>query len=70
MNLQDILNKHAEDLADFRQSFYLDPESEFYEDLFVFYMESRQMPYGVAKGRDEDPLVWIRNRLTGELVAH
>lgn len=68
MQLNDILQKHAEEVAEFRTSALLDPDSELYQDLFVFYMESRQMPYGVAKGRDEDPLVWVRQRLRGELV--
>lgn len=67
MQLNDILQKHAEEVAEFRMTAALDPDSELYEDLFVFYMESRQMPYGVAKGRDEDPLVWVRKRLRTDL---
>jgi len=67
MQLNDILQKHAEEVAEFRTSALLDPDSELYGDLFVFYMESRQMPYSVAKGRDEDPLVWVRQRLRKDL---
>ena len=37
--------------------------SEVYEDLFSYYMNSGEMPYGVMKARTGDPDVWIADRL-------
>jgi len=35
-----------------------------FEKLYDFYLNSQQMPYGVAKARTECPDVWIINRLS------
>ena len=37
--------------------------SEVYEDLFGYYMDSGEMPYGVMKARTGDPDVWIADRI-------
>ena len=37
--------------------------SEVYEELYDYYVNSGEMPYGVMKARDGDPDVWIADRL-------
>jgi len=37
--------------------------SEVYEDLFGYYMDSGEMPYGIMKARDGMPDEWIIDRL-------
>ena len=37
--------------------------SEVYEDLFGYYMNSGEMPYGVMKARDGMPDEWIIDRV-------
>jgi hypothetical protein len=34
-----------------------------YEDLYGYYMDSGEMPYGTMKARDGDPDVWIADRI-------
>jgi len=34
-----------------------------YEELFEYYMESGEMPYGVQKARTGMPDVWIADRI-------
>lgn len=36
---------------------------EIEEKIFNFYIGSGEMPYGVAKARDGDPLNWMLNKL-------
>lgn len=37
--------------------------SEVYEELFDYYANSGEMPYGIMKARDGDPDVWICDRV-------
>jgi hypothetical protein len=37
--------------------------SEVYEDLYNYFANSGEMPYGVMKARDGDPDVWIIDRV-------
>lgn len=38
-------------------------KSSAFDKLYDHYLSTNEMPYGVAKARDEDPLEWIRQRL-------
>lgn len=51
--------KEGDDLSDF---------PDFYDALFEYYFD--EMPYGVAKARDGDPINWISDRLEQELDLH
>ena len=53
-----ILIKH--DVTDLEQIEYA---SEVFEDLYGYYMDSGEMPYGTMKVRDGDPDVWIADRI-------
>jgi hypothetical protein len=37
-----------------------------YSRLYDYFVASGEMPYGVAKARTEDPLVWIVDKLSGK----
>ena len=37
--------------------------SEVYEDLYDYYANSGEMPYGIMKAREGDPDVWIVDRI-------
>lgn len=41
-------------------------EGDVEEAVYSHYMNSGEMPYGVAKARDGDPAEWIANRLAEE----
>jgi hypothetical protein len=53
-----ILIKH--DVTELEQIEY---GSEVFEDLYGYYMDSGEMPYGVMKARTGDPDVWIVDRV-------
>jgi hypothetical protein len=38
-----------------------------FDDLYDFYLNNGEMPYGVAKARDGDPNQWIFESLEREL---
>jgi hypothetical protein len=62
--LETILNKFAKEYAAFKDDGELDPGSDFYAALYDFYDD--QMPYGVQKARDGDPVEWISDKLSDE----
>ena len=53
-----ILDKH-----DVKSIEDIELGSEVYEELFAYYMDSGEMPYGVMKARDGMPDEWIADRL-------
>jgi hypothetical protein len=53
-----ILDKH-----DVKSIDDIELGSEVYEELFAYYMDSGEMPYGVMKARDGMPDEWIADRL-------
>ena len=56
--IKKILNQN--DITDLDQIEY---GSEVYEELFGYYMDSGEMPYGVMKARTGMPDEWIIDRL-------
>ena len=58
-----IMAKHPEDVAKMKQTGDLDSGSELYMDLYSYYLDSGEMPYGTAKARDGDPVEFIMDRL-------
>jgi hypothetical protein len=61
--LQDILDKHQASWQAFKAGGDISDNEEFYDDLFGYFMDSGEMPYGVAKARDGDPVNWITNKM-------
>jgi hypothetical protein len=64
-NLDIILQDYPEAVEEFKQSGEL--SDELYQALFDFYMDSGEMPYGVAKAREGDPYNWVADQLTQAL---
>ena len=68
MSILEILKKHPADTLAFVENGDLD-SGDLYEDLYSYYSNNGEMPYGVAKGRDGDPGEWIGDRLQQELAS-
>ena len=64
--LESILDQFADSFKQFKAGGDLDDNPEFYEALFNYYLDSGEMPYGVAKAREGDPVQWISNKLERE----
>ena len=63
--LDHILNRFKNEVKRFQNGDEID--TELYYALFDYYNDHGEMPYGVAKARDGDPVNWITDRLTAEL---
>lgn len=63
--LEHIVNKFKYETKKFINGEDLD--SDLYEALFDYYSDNGEIPYGVAKARDGDPITWIENRFEDEL---
>jgi hypothetical protein len=63
--LQHVLNRFKHEVKQFEQTGDLD--NDLYEALFDYYMDSGEMPYGVAKARTGDPYNWITDRLSADM---
>ena len=48
----------------------LDDQPELYEKLFTYFLDSGEMPYGVAKARTGDPYSWILDELDSMFGAN
>ena len=67
LDLDSILKRHALDYIRFQEDGTLDLEGRFYADLYDYYVQTGDMPYGTAKGRDGDPDDWIATELEARL---
>ena len=63
--LDHILNRFKNEVKRFQNGDEID--TELYDALFDYYNDHGEMPYGVAKARDGDPVNWITDKLTAEL---
>ena len=67
VQLDDIVDKHADAMASVMNgetSLY--DHQEFYDELYDYFLNSGEMPYGIAKARDGDPDQWIEEYLQDE----
>ena len=58
-----IMMKHPEEAKKLKATGDIDSGSDLYMDLYSYYLDSGEMPYGTAKARDGDPVEWIMDRL-------
>jgi hypothetical protein len=58
-----ILKKYPDEHEKLKQGADIMDFQELYQELFSYYMDSGEMPYGVMKARDGDPYQWINDRL-------
>ena len=62
--VREILYNHLGcDMFDADIDTIVDTGTELYEDLYGYYVNSGEMPYGTMKARDGDPVEWIADRL-------
>jgi hypothetical protein len=65
--LEAILDQFADSFKQFKAGGDLTDNPDFYEALFNYYLNSGEMPYGVAKAREGDPVNWISTKLDREV---
>lgn len=58
-----ILAKHPEAWAQAKADGGLEYGSDLYQDIFDYFADSGEMPYGTMKARDGDPDQWIHSEL-------
>lgn len=65
--IDNIIAKHREAFESVMQGeSALYDHNEFYDELYDHYVNSGEMPYGIAKARDGDPDQWIQEELDRE----
>ena len=60
-----ILNRFKHEVKRFQNGDEID--TELYHALFDYYNDHGEMPYGIAKARDGDPVNWISDKLAAKL---
>jgi len=66
-SIDNIIAKHREAFESvMRGESSLYDHDEFYDELYEHYVNSGEMPYGIAKARDGDPDQWIQEELDRE----
>ena len=66
-SIDNIIAKHREEFESvMRGESSLYDHDEFYDELYEHYVNSGEMPYGIAKARDGDPDQWIQEELDRE----
>ena len=60
-----ILKRHPQEFAKMKQTGDLMDvyDTPLYQELFSYYADSGEMPYGTQKGRDGDPAQWMNDEL-------
>lgn len=58
-----ILAKYPKEWEQLKQGADIMDFDELYQELFSYYMDSGEMPYGVMKARDGDPYQWVSDEL-------
>lgn len=68
-SIHDIIQAFPKEVMDFKNGGDIMDHEEFYDALYSLYLNSGEMPYGVAKARDGDPSQWISDKLDDELLS-
>ena len=63
--IEHVLNRFKHEVKKFEESGELD--NDLYEALFDYYSDAGEIPYGIAKARDGDPMEWVANNLQSHL---
>ena len=61
--VQDILAKHPKAAAALKQGADIMDHDDLYQDLYSYFANSGDMPYGTQKARDGDPYEWVHDKL-------
>jgi hypothetical protein len=65
VTMDHVLNRFKHEVKTFEKGGDLD--EDLYHALFDYYMDSGEIPYGVAKARDGDPYEWVAANLQSHL---
>lgn len=63
--IQEIKFNFAKDVKVFRESGEM--SDDLYDTLYEYYFLNGEMPYGVAKARDGDPMQWVADRFSEDI---
>jgi hypothetical protein len=63
--IEHVLNRFKHEVKQFEQTGELD--QDLYEALFDYYSDAGEIPYGIAKARDGDPMEWVASNLQSHL---
>lgn len=63
--IEHILNRFKHEVKQFEQGG--DLAQDLYEALFDYYSDAGEIPYGIAKARDGDPMEWVASNLQSHL---
>ncbi len=63
-----MFERHADEIRAIKNG--ADMSTECYDDLYGYYLNTGEMPYGTAKARDGDPYQWIINRIDDLPTCH
>lgn len=63
--LKHITNRFKHEVKNFMQSGHM--ADALYDALFDYYLDSGEMPYGIAKGREGDPYQWVEERFYADM---
>lgn len=65
MTLKEIQIKFASDIKVFSETDEM--SDDLYDTLYEYYFLNGEMPYGVAKARDGDPMQWVADRFSEDI---
>jgi hypothetical protein len=65
--IEHVLNRFKHEVKQFEQNGELD--QDLYEALFDYYSDAGEIPYGIAKARDGDPMEWVAANLQSHLAG-
>jgi hypothetical protein len=63
--MEHLINTHKNEVKRFMSGEPLD--TDLYDALFDYYLNSGEMPYGVAKARAGDPMEWVSERFSKDV---
>ena len=65
--LDHITNRFKHEVKRFLSNPGMDMDDDLYEALYDYYVDSGEMPYGIAKARTGDPYQWVYNRFQADM---
>lgn len=63
--LKHITNRFKHEVKNFMNSGHM--ADALYDALFDYYLDTGEMPYGIAKGREGDPYQWVEERFYADM---
>jgi hypothetical protein len=67
--LAHVTNRFKHEVKQFMANPDMDMDDDLYEALFDYYLDSGEIPYGIAKARTGDPHQWVYNRFQEDMGA-